>query len=555
MRLAWFLAPWLAACGGSETVVFVTVEGRPTLSGTRTLRIDVENAGDSSSEDFPLPAGDDLPKTLTITPEGRSGALIVTVTALDSSSQPIGTGVGSVAIVEGGTTQLRVRVDPNDFVLNQMIATGQTLTVSFGHSGRQLAVLNDGSFVALWENFCPLARCDILGRRFDARAVPAFNGTSLSVDDFLINQTSEFTTTPAIAAGEQGYLAAWRAMDDVKAAPLAADAEPQTVTDLVVTSSTVNESVPMVFARTGGFVVVWEQTRAGMTESEVRARLYSDTGTPVSGEFAVSELSVGDQTLPTGTSVPGGDFVVTWLHFEGGATQARGRIFAASGAVVTASDILLTNAPGADVGGANVTRTTEGFLLAFRAATPAAIFMQRFAEDGAPLSTAIPISETPADSIATATIGIRPDGAIGVAWHACDPAFGNMDCDILFRLMHPDGLPSGPEVVVNTTRVGRQDGPSIAPFGADAFLLVWTDGSQLAPDTDGDAVRGRVIYPTLERRDGVIGALCETETDCNQGFSCAGPADRQRCHPDCGATPEGEPCVSGGVCTGGVCAF
>jgi hypothetical protein len=557
VRLAWaFLAALAAGCGESSTVVFVTVEGRPTVTGATVLRVTLANGEDEKSQDFPLPASAELPQTFTVTPDGRAGDLTITVAALDDDLVERAVGSANQTIVDGGVTQVTVRLEPNDFVLNQMIATGQTLTVNSGHSGRQLAVGDgtEGGFVALWENFCPLARCDILARRFDARAAPSRNGTTLSLDDFLVNQTAEFTTTPAIAAGVGGYLAAWRGASDIRASALANDGAHLGATDLTVTSSDVAETAPTVFARVGGYVVAWEQIRAGMADTEIRARLYDENGQPVSGEFAVSELSSGDQTLPSGTTVPGNNFLVTWLHREGIAVNVRGRIFASSGAVVTAGDLRLTNLGSSEAAGSNVARTSEGFVLVWRG-NPLSIFLARYAEDGTSLSTAIPMTETPTDLDATATVAVRADGAIGVAWHACDTAAGNIDCDIRFRMVHPDGLPSGPELVVNTTRAGRQDGPSIAPFGPDAFIVVWTDSSGLPPDTDGDSVRGRVIYPSLQRQDGTIGASCEGEADCNPGLTCGGNPDALRCHPACDAAAEGDPCPEGGVCTGGVCSF
>jgi hypothetical protein len=153
---------------------------------------------------------------------------------------------------------------------------------------------------------------------------------------------------------------------------------------------------------------------------------------------------------------------------------------------------------------------------------------------------------------------VRGDGAIGVAWHDCGERGDDNGCGIRFRLFHPDGLPCGEDTIVNTTIEMDQRTPTIVAYGDDAFLLGWTDGSMEPPDTQSSGVRARVIYPSLERHDGNIGARCGGATDvaCGTNLTCvAGGAEAfTLCHPVC-ALPDGSPCPEGGVCQAGACVF
>jgi hypothetical protein len=66
-----------------------------------------------------------------------------------------------------------------------------------------------------------------------------------------------------------------------------------------------------------------------------------------------------------------------------------------------------------------------------------------------------------------------------------------------------------------------------------------------------------VIYPSLERHDGAVGAACGGATDaaCGDDLVCAPSADGpELCHPTC-SVPDGTVCGLGGTCMAGVCTF
>jgi len=64
------------------------------------------------------------------------------------------------------------------------------------------------------------------------------------------------------------------------------------------------------------------------------------------------------------------------------------------------------------------------------------------------------------------------------------------------RVLRSDGTPAGEPFVIPTTTNRNQRNPSVTAI-ADAFAVTWTDESMAEPDTSGQAVRARVIYPTL----------------------------------------------------------
>lgn len=485
--LAWLVG--LAGCGGGEAVVFVTVTGRPMVSDVSVLLVDIQHGDDIISADLGFDPGARLPQTFTITPNDRTGELEVRIAALDAANIETGRGAATVAIPTNGQTMIELMLEPTDRVLNQMIVSAQTLTVTASHTGRQLARASDGNLVAVWENFCPASRCDVLARRFDPNLRALDNATNLSDGDFLVNQSPEFTTTPAITSGTAGYLVAWRTTDDVKVATIGADGAHQGA-DVAVTDGTTFEGVPMILGRPGGFWVAWEQGRPDGAR-EIHARRVTAAGAVEGGGLVVSP-SVGTHGGVHGATLASGETVLAWTRVNGADTTIVGRVYGDNGTASTGETELVAEVAGVAPGGPAVIPVGDGFGLIYRQGTD--LVGRLYGADGVARGAVVPLGEAPLAANSVPAVALREDGTLGVAWHACDDTAGNQGCDIHVRLYDGATLaPRGPARIVNTTRAGDQTGPSLVPV-FDGFVVVWTDTSARAPDTDDDAVRGIIAY-------------------------------------------------------------
>lgn len=569
-------AALLVACACGEdprTVVFVTIDRRPTVHEVTRLRVAVRNEGAERAQEFPV-APHAFPLSLTVTPTGRTGDLELSVSALDADGALVARGARTVTIVPNERVDLDLVLDPEDFVLNGMAARTQWLTVRMELAGRQLAVRPDGAWMVAWENDCPLSRCDILGRLFDGTTRPATNATNLNDLEFIVNQTTEFTISPAVAAGPEGFLVAWIGeMGHVKATALTADGGHRAPTDTLVSADPAAERSPVAIGRPdGSWVVAWERPRAApATGTDVRVRLLSPDATPLANgvtgdasDYSLSSALAGTATLPHLAPFPSGGFVATWTYQNEGETltNIRARIYGGTGAPTSQFDIPVTSY---STGSADLPHVAvlsdDAFVLAWwrDAGEQQPLLLQRFDGSGKATGPAIEIVADTETFWPAPALAARRDGAgLGVAWADCGASGDGQGCGIRFRLFHASGLPVGEDVVVNTTIAGDQQAPSLAALGGDAFLVVWTDGSMAPPDTDGNGLRGRVIYPPLDRRDGAVGARCTLgdPTSCGADLACSDvdSPGQPLCHPTC-AAPDDTPCPGGGLCRDGVCLF
>jgi hypothetical protein len=145
------------------------------------------------------------------------------------------------------------------------------------------------------------------------------------------------------------------------------------------------------------------------------------------------------------------------------------------------------------------------------------------------------------------SLAMRSDGSVLAVWTTDfvnpDPGGG-----IRGRLLLPNLLPVGQDISINTTVADRQEAPSVAPHGADGFVVTFMDWSKAYPDVYESGIRGRIVYPDFSPQSGEIGAACQdgNELTCNGGGKCLSTSQGWRCVERC--TAKGSPCPKGGLC-------
>jgi hypothetical protein len=559
--LAFALAA-LCACGDDPAVV-VDIDTRVTVRDLSYLSIQVSDASESIRNRFDLDDSE-FPKSLTIATDGRGGEMTVDVTGYDANDVERAHGVATVVL--GSAGELSLMLDPAEFGVNARIDGFQTLTRDLQFAGRQISVADDGTFVVVWEDAVPQIRL------FDERALPKSNGVAMNDLEF---DVAQYPGDPgrddhvAIAHSNGVYLAAWETgvgmnfwpRDVFVRAFRASDAAPATNFPEVPVSTSMSESSEMpsvVPLADGNFAVVWirvDPTEFG--QGDARVRLVGPDGMPLPGDARASSKSNGDlHSRPAGAGLTGGGFVLVWEEDvpNGFETDVVARLFTAAAGARTAD---ITIAAG------NVDQAMRlpyaaaladgGFAIAW---VVDSIFglgsvLQLFDSQGAATSTQIGIGELE-DFDEHAVVAVRGDGAIGVTWFVGNGLGENFD--VYFRLFHPNGMPCGDAEIVSNVTQASQSAASIAAFGDDAFLVTWTDASELAGDTDLEGIEARAIYPRLDRTDGTIGSTCDPDMDtCGDDLQCVDVAAGSLCHETCPVN--GVDCDNGGVCSDGVCVY
>lgn len=276
----------------------------------------------------------------------------------------------------------------------------------------------------------------------------------------------------------------------------------------------------------GGFVVVWNASRADGTGFDAKARLYDAAGNPESGIIVVSPPGFGfaSSRWPSVAGLDDGGFVIAWPVTSPYDPFFRTAVYDASGNEVSTTDIVGTN-----IGiGASVAALDGGYLVAWteNQAGPEglSVFAQRFDNAGV-AQTAVfqaptfngPSPFAGAPNYANTgyqtgqSIAGLPDGGFVIIWESLlqDSWDGGNSGDqfgIYGQRFDGANAPVGGEFLVNATTFASQIDASVAALSTGGFVVTWT-----GPDGNGRGVFGQ--------RFGANGAPdgAEFEVDNNTG--------------------------------------
>ena len=547
---------WLAACGGDQTFVIVKVDQRPSVHGAAKLKVTLSNAGSMRTDELDL-KGKAFPVTFSFSAPGRSGDIDVGVDAVDTMGSLVGLGEGKTTV--DAMDEPTILLDPADFVVNTTVAKGQFLTDDFEAVGLQLATLSTGVWTAVYRDDC--ASCDIYGRRFDANGVAVDSALASNSMEFKIttNPTTA-TSIPAISATGATTIVAWDFFDvggasqGVACRPL--NDQGGSALNQVTISTDSADVVTTTPLSNGNFAVTWQTFAASQV---VRGIIVDKNCTPITATLSVSNVPA---TLAAHRShVASNQAAVLYAWIVDGDVRVK----TGTSSTVSATETVLLGKTATDqIDYVRLAPWGTGFAVAVRwssidGAGPGKIEVYRTNAAGQRQGAPILITDKSGSDFASDhSFGIahRADDSLFVVWHECPSGVGS--CDVFGRLLRPTGAPVGDELALATSTGGDQANPSVIAVG-DTFVAAWNDGSGLAPDRDGTAVRARVLYPAYDNARGILGAPCGASAadapTCNTGLSCAGGSDGvMRCYEPCTGT-----CPHGGTCTtatdGMACTF
>jgi hypothetical protein len=568
MRRLLLVIAVVAGCSEPVTITVVRVEARPAVRDVDRLDVTFANGNATISESFAV-AGRRFPLSFSVETPGRRGVLAMTARALDDDGQLAALGSAEAVIVPGGDASATMVLEPADFGVNTRVAGSQRLAWTNAAAGVQVAAAPDGTFTIGFTDDCgELLRCDLWGRRFDARATPVETEIEASDAQFNINRTAVFGNDPAMAVAPDGtLLAAWTTFDEVLAATITPTGGPGRTVETIVSTGNDPGDPAAVALPDGRYLVVWSEVDAVSSERVIRGRMLGPTGFPAvnpetntTGVFTISTSSGGSPDRPVVARLAG-DTLETAIVWRAG-TSILARFTTAQGRLAPGGQIeVIRYANLHDVWSPQVAATPDGrFVIGWAHRTfggeadDGEIVARKVSSPAAtPLGADARLGRGLPDSASRFGLATS-DGPMVATWHACNVQGDDSNCGIRLRVFRSNGLAVGDDAIVNTTTTGNQVTPSIAwlgPAGDGGFAITWTDDSRVRPDTAETGIRARVVYPAFDDAAGVLGARCGASAPpCGDGQVCMpGSSDELFCHARCDPGGPAPHCPGGGVCT------
>jgi hypothetical protein len=572
----------LAGCGDLDTVLVVRLEARPgvhdddptemdPLSILVTFKSPQAPAGEQTilspkGSDTIFPASGARSSVFSIIANGREGAVEVGVRMRATNDRDVGIGTANATLVPAELVETALTVLPTDFQVNTEYANTQIFSFN-GPKGRQVSADKDGNFAVMWvDQECQGAsRCDVYGRLFDSRAKARQNGERGTKLEFRVNPNNTTYDEPAIAMQQDGtYMVAWsNALTDATAvevrAFLADGRQNPTAGQQTRLSETGKQTTSPDIAALGdkSYVVCWgESATKGV---EVFCRKVDPNGKAIGAAVSAvkAEESSRFNIVVSVAAGPQNGYMVAWRERcagGGDCWKVRSRIYnAVSNAFGAIIDVTASTDKAGEI---DLTGLPYGYMVVWSDTVSAKpgegtdILGRRINIKGQTLEDAYRVNTSLTGDQVDPTVAVLPTGNILVAWttadNAQDPAGG-----IRGRALVGNGLPVGNDFALNYISAGKQDSPSLAASGRDAFILVYRDDSKAGRDQIESGIRGRLLYPDYDVRNAGVGAKCDMgqAASCGGGLTCqqvnlpAGPD--MRCVNAC---QQNGPCVNGGRC-------
>ena len=269
----------------------------------------------------------------------------------------------------------------------------------------------------------------------------------------------------------------------------AADGSPLAAEFQVNTYTTDGQSDPAVCCSAAGFVVAWNSYQQDGEGAGIFGQRFSPTGGALGGEFQVNSYTTSHQYSPDVCCQVDGQFVVVWDDYgrDGGGRGVFGQAFASSGAPdgpqFQVNTYTVTYQSGSEV----CCDGTGGFVVVWESQEQdgegPGVFAQAFSSPGSPDGAEFQVN--------TYTIGFQGDAVVccdadgfAVVWEDTQP--GGDTNQLTGRLYDPSGAPRTDPFVVSAYTSSDADDPAVACGPNGDLFVAWETDSSDTPQRDGD---------------------------------------------------------------------
>ncbi|MFT6227710.1 MAG: hypothetical protein ACJARE_002119, partial [Paracoccaceae bacterium] len=258
----------------------------------------------------------------------------------------------------------------------------------------------------------------------------------------------------------------------------------------------------------GGYVVVWRsqnQALPGDNEYDVYARIFTEDGQPIGGEFIVGQTPQDGQYNPMVTGLDDGGFAVAWRDDnpaqDGSNSAVMGRVFDADGAARTDDFIVNVHTNDHQLHPA-ITAVPGGFVATWASrnqdGSDYGIWQRAFGNDGTALATEAQVNQSTSGTQYLPQIAAFDGGGHVVVWTSnASLALGGDGSGFgaYARRYDASGAALDDEQLVNSITSSDQYRPDVATFADGRYVIVWRDSA-----ADGS---GEGAYARLYGADGV----------------------------------------------------
>ncbi|MEM8556795.1 MAG: T9SS type A sorting domain-containing protein [Bacteroidota bacterium] len=342
-----------------------------------------------------------------------------------------------------------------------------------------VSVAPDGDFVIAWQSDNQEANYGIFAQRYAADGTP--QGKEFQVNTFT-EGNQQYSSVDVDADGD--FVIAWESFArdgsnyDIFAQRYKADGTPEGSEFLVYTLTRRDQRRPSVGVDADGdFVIAWQGNNPNGNGVDIYAQRYTADGTPQGSEFRVNTYTPSGQTLASVGVDADGDFVIAWQSDgqDGFGFGINAQRFAADG-TPQGSEFQVNTYTAINQSHPSVGIDTDGdFVIAWGSfgqdGSDYGIYAQRYAADGTPQGGEFQVNTFTPITQGRPSVAVDADGDFVISWSSLYQ--DGHDYGIYAQRYASDGVPQGPEFLVNTVTPGRQRFSSVGVDADGDFVIAW----------------------------------------------------------------------------------
>lgn len=384
----------------------------------------------------------------------------------------------SAADVVGVNDAPTATITPRDDV-----RSGVEIQVNTTRGGSQsygaMAALPDGGYVTTWSHGPSQGGevANIYSQRYDASGAP--RGGELKVNTTASTTSQTHSSVAALSDG--GYVVTWESYAVIYAQRFDSSGAAAGGEIGVLANTNNEQTFPVVTGLAGGgFVVAWDYSRRDGSGTAIIAQRYDGSGVAQGGQTQVNTFTANNQEGASIAALPDGGYVVTWTSWQqdGPGSGVYAQRYDGAGVRQGGEFLVNTSIANNQVGSAVTALRDGGFVIAWNSTHeaihgPSSIYAQRCDASGVALGGEFRVSNFGGGAVIT---GLA-DGGFVVAW--------GLESDIYARRFNEDGVPLGPQKLVNTRTSGTQWLPSIAGLEDGDYVVGWSILNQGGADQHG----------------------------------------------------------------------
>jgi len=349
------------------------------------------------------------------------------------------------------------------------------------HRYKSIAMNAQGQSVVVWEaaHMGSQAPQQIYAQRYDSQGLP--DGPEFQVNTQAERYNLGWLST-SVAMGSTGdFVVTWHSFNSsgINVYARRYNNQGQALgAEFQVNTNTEINSRPSSIAMDGegNFVISWVSQNAG--EKNIFARRYDNQGQALGAEFEVAAITEGYAFGPNVAMDAGGDFLVTWVHYDYDWSRAdiMLRRYASNG-TAHGTVFQVNTLPAQMPGIPTVAVDGQGdFVVAWTAYSEdwydGNIFARRYTSNGTPQGVEFQINSTVEGVHTIPSVAMEADGDFVVSWTRYDEDWKNPQ--IHARRYTSNALPQSPDFRVNTSSAYDHRYPMVAIDGEGNFNIAWT---------------------------------------------------------------------------------